>query len=307
MPGYLTMIPNGRNASHTFWANTEVLNSVGLQPARTYAELKNQVPILKARDLDTVFLAAKDEWVIQSCLFSMIAGRFCGTGWEKRILNGQAKFTDPDFVAALNFLKTMFDDGVLNRNILGIDYSEGPGWFSAGRAAYMVDGNWIVGSFTTDPDTGQALLSPAKQRNIKIGVFPDIAGTKFNDSSSTSLGAGYGMRDSLASGSAREAAAWQLVKWIGSKEVIGRVVESGGVSSPSRNDINMSALPFEPLQIAMNSIQHANATEIIDAAFIGDIAQQCNVGMAEIGMGTKTPQQVAADIQRVFDAWKARR
>jgi raffinose/stachyose/melibiose transport system substrate-binding protein len=305
--GYVAMIPNGVTATHTFWSNTEVLSAAGLQPAKTYAELVAQVSVLRARGYGTILMGAKDEWVIQSCFFSMLAGRFCGEGWDQRIFSGQAKFTDADFVAALTFMKRMFDDGVLNPDVLGIDYSESPGLFASNRYAYMIDGDWRVSAFTTDKDTGQALLPPARQNNITIGVFPDIDGVKFNNSNSTILATGWAMSAAIPVGSAREDAAWRLVKWLSGREVMARTVASGGVPSPARTDLNIASMPLEPLQIAYGNLSWGASTIVIDGPFGGIIETECNVGLAELGMGLKTPVQVAQDLQRAFDAYMARR
>ena len=236
----------------------------------------------------------------------MVAGRFCGVGWDERIFGGTAKFTDPDFVAGINFIKIMFDDGVLNRNILGIDYSEVPGLFASNKYAYMIEGSWRVGPFITDPDTKQALISPERQKNIKIALFPDIDGVKINQSNSTILGSGYGMSSANPAGSAKEDAAWRLVKWLTGKECQSRWLEHGLFSSPSRSDINLATMPFEPLQLEMMGLKWTYDTIVIDGPFGGIIEDECNVGMAEIGMGVKTPQQVGQDLQRAYDAWKAR-
>ena len=71
--GYLAMIPMAITSTHAFYINMEVLNACGLAPAKTYEELKAQVPILRARGYDTVIMPNKDTWVMQSCLFSMLA------------------------------------------------------------------------------------------------------------------------------------------------------------------------------------------------------------------------------------------
>lgn len=182
--GYMGILPSGVTASHTFYANLEVLKDAGLEPAKTYSELVAQVPVLAEKGYDTVLMPNQDTWVMQSCLFSMIAGRFCGEGWEQKILNGEAKFTDPDFVAALNFVKKLYDDKVINPSTLAVGYGEGPGLFATNTAAYYVDGDWRMGAFITDASTGEALITPERQENFLITVFPeiDVEGVKFNKS-----------------------------------------------------------------------------------------------------------------------------
>jgi len=303
--GYLAMLPNGMTATNAFFVNLEVLRDCGLQPAKTYSELKAQVPVLKAKGYDTIAMANEDTWVMQSCLFSLIAGRFCGEGWEQKILNGQAKFTDPDFVAALDFIKTLYDDGVISKSTLTTGYGDVIGQFATNKAGYYIDGDWRVGAFITDQSTGQALISPARQRNIQITVFPEIEKAKINRSNSVILGVGWAMSAAIPSGSPKEEAAWKLVKWLAGKEVLTWRVKTGGVPTPSRTDIDFASLNLEPMQVAIANLgkEYDKATVVIDGAFAGPVYEPINDGLQAIGMGRQTPQQVAAIAQAAFDAW----
>jgi len=306
--GYMAMIAQGITTTHAFFINTEVLDACGLQPAKTYAELKAQVPVLRAKGYETVMIPAQSDWVMQSCLFSMVAGRFGGADWHEKIHNGQAKFTDPEFVNALDFIRLLYADGVIQRAAVGVDYGEGPGMFANNKGAYYIDGDWRVGAFLTDADTGQALISPAKQNNIKISVFPEIPGAKINSSSSVILGVGYAMSAAIPAGSPKEEAAWELVKWMVGKEVSELRTERGGTPTPSRTDLNFAAMNLEPMQKAIGNLgnEFTIATAVIDGVFPSEVYLPINTGLIEIAMGTRTPQQVAADVQRAFDTWKGR-
>jgi len=303
--GYMAMIPQGITTTHAYFINMEVLNDAGLQPAKNYAELKAQVPVLRAKGYETVLIPAQSDWVMQSCLFSMIAGRFGGADWHERILKGQAKFTDPFFVSALDFVRQLYADGVIQRSAVGVDYGEGPGMFANNRGAYYIDGDWRVGAFITDSSTGQALISPSRQNNIKITVFPDIPGARINAASSVICGVGYAMSAAIPSGSAKEAAAWELVKYMTGKEVSELRTEHGGTPTPSRTDLNFSAMNLEPMQKAVANLgnEFSTATVVIDGVFASEVYLPINTGLIEIAMGTRTPQQVADDVQRAFDTW----
>ena len=305
--GYMAMIPQGITASHAFYVNLDVLKDCGLSPAKTYAELKAQVPVLKAKGYETVIMPNKDTWVMQSCLFSAIAGRFGGADWDQKILSGQTKFTGADFVGALEFIKALYTDGVLAPSSLGMDYGDGPGLFATGKGAYYIDGDWRAGSFITDPDTGQALISPDKQKNFIVTVFPDIEGAKLNKSTSTILGTGWAMSAAIPAGSAKEDAAWRLIKWLTGPEVQARMFEHGGLPAPSRTDINFGVIPVEPITLAVANMgkEYTTGTCVIDGVFHSDVFNPLNDGLQEIGLGTKTPAQVAADVQRAYDAAKA--
>jgi raffinose/stachyose/melibiose transport system substrate-binding protein len=306
--GYLAMLPLTMTSSHAFYVNLEVLNAAGLQPAKTYAELKAQVPVLRALGKETVIMDNQSDWVMQSCLFSMAAGRFGGAGWEKKIANGQAKFTDQDFVAALTFIKTLYDDGVLQQSSLSAAYGDGLGRFANGEGAYLVDGDWRIGALITDQTTKQAIIPPARQGNFIMTVFPDIEGARLNKSTSGTLGTGYGISAAVPAGSAKEAAAWKLIKWILSTEIQTFQLETGAFTTPSNTQVDVSRLNLEPLQrqAANFSSQYTTITAVIDDAFDAGVASVCNIGLQELGLGSKTPQQVAQEIQRAYDDWKSK-
>ncbi|MDR0639446.1 MAG: extracellular solute-binding protein [Spirochaetaceae bacterium] len=305
--GYVAILPRAVTSSHAFYVNTEVLAAAGLTPAQTYAELKAQVPVLRAKGIDTVLMANQESWVMQSCLFSLVAGRFGGEGWEKAILSGSAKFTDPAFVDALAFIKTMYDDGALSKATLSTDYGSVVGQFGTGKGAYLIDGDWRVGAFITDTSTGQAVIPPVLQEKILITVFPDIPNAKLNKSTSGILGTGWGINADIPAGSDREKAAWELVKWLSGKEIQTWLLETGGIATPTVTSIDVGSLALEPMQKTITNLasQYTTMTAVIDGVFHSDVFNPLNDGLQELGLGSKTPQQVAADVQKAFDAWQA--
>jgi raffinose/stachyose/melibiose transport system substrate-binding protein len=299
--GYMAMFPQGITTTHSFFINMEVLNEVGLQPARTYAELVAQVPILRAAGYETVLIPAESTWVMQSCLFSMVIARFCGADWHERILGGRARFTDSDFVSAFDFIRQLYADGVISRAAVGVGYGDGPGMFAGNQGAYYIDGDWRVGDL-------RLLINPARQQNIRVGVFPDIPGARLNSSSSVVLGVGYAMAASIPAGSQKEHYAWELVKWLLGREVSTSRTASGGTPTPSRNDLDFAAMNLEPMQIAVGNLgsQFNTATPVIDAVLASEVFEPINDGLIELALGRRTAMQVAGDVQNAFDRWNSR-
>jgi raffinose/stachyose/melibiose transport system substrate-binding protein len=210
-------------------------------------------------------------------------------------------------MATLNFVKTLYDDGVLSKETITTDYGSVVGQFATGRGAYLIDGDWRIEAFITDPSTKQAMISPEAQKDIVIYVVPDIAGAKLNKSSSTVLGTGWGISASVETGSEKEEAAWALVKWLSGKEIQTWLLGNGGISTPTRTDIGeLSGL--EPMQVAGINLgtQYTSSTAVVDGVFDGEVYTPLNEGLQAIGMGTQTPAQVAEATQKAFDAWKAK-
>jgi len=302
--GYLAELPNGVTATHVFYVNTAVLDKLGLKPAATYEELKAQAPKLKAAGLEVVLMANKDDWVMQSCLFSTIVGRIAGNDFIDAVKAGNAKFTDKPFVDALTFVQTLYADGVLSKTSLQTGYGEVPGLFASGKAAYYIDGDWRAGAFLTDPATQTALIAPEDQKKVLFTVFPTMPG-ELSGAPGTSIvvGTGFGISSSIEAGSAKEKAAVEVVKALQSQEVQLIRLESGA-SFPSRTDVKSDKL--EPLSVARGEFYaKTTGSYVLDGVLDPKVFTPLNIGLQEIGLGKAKPEDVAAKVQKAFDEWKA--
>lgn len=301
--GYLGMLPMGITSSHTLYVNKGLLDELGLEVPTTYDELVAMVPKLRAAGKDVILMGAQDDWVIQSTLFSMLVGRLLGNDYLDQLRAGTAKFTDQPFVDALRFYKRLYDDGVLDIANLQTSYGEVNGLFAAGRAPFLIDGDWKVGNFLTDPTTGQALIPPEEQHNFIMTVFPAIPGEVVSNSTSMVTGTGFGMSAAIPDGSAKEEAAWRLIKWLTSPEVQKIRLETGG-AIPSRIGITSDRLePLAQQQAVFSS--RFEGTYVLDDIFPSQVYTPLNIGLQEIPLGLATPEQVAANVQRAFDNWRA--
>ncbi|BAS26268.1 ABC transporter substrate-binding protein [Limnochorda pilosa] len=301
--GYLAMIPFGLSSSHVMYVNTALLDSLGLQVPRTYEELKAMVPTLRAAGKEVILMGAQDDWVVQSTLFSMIVGRLVGDEGMDAILAGKARFTDEPFVKALEFYASLFEDGVLSRRIFQTGYNEVNPLFAQGKAPFLIDGDWKVRNFLTDPSTDEALIPPAEQKHIRMTIFPAIPGEVTHNSTSMVQGDGYGINAKIPTGSRKEEAAWRLVQWLTSTEAQ-RVRMETGSAFPSRKGVTSDRL--EPLAQERSQFYGGlTGTYVLDNVLDPKVYVPINVGLQEIGLGISSPRQVAESVQKAFDAWKA--
>jgi len=303
--GYLGELPIGLTATHVLYVNTQVLEELGLSIPETYEDLKAMVPTLRAAGKDVILMGAKDDWVIQSTLFSMIVGRLVGDEMMDEIIAGRAKFTDEPFVNALRFYASLFEDGVLSRRIFQTAYNEVDPLFAAGQAPFLIDGDWKVGNFLTDPTTGEALIPPEEQKHIVMTVFPAIPGERVHNTTSSVPAAGFGINAAIPAGSRKEEAAWRLVEWLTSEEVQRIRLETGS-AFPSRKGVTSDRL--EPLaQERATFYGRFSGTYVLDDVLDSQVYGPLNVGLQEIGLGLATPEEVAASVQRALEAWRASR
>lgn len=301
--GYLAMLPVGLTSTHVLFVNTKMLADLGLAVPGTYEELVAMVPTLRAAGKEVILMGAEDDWVVQSTLFSMIAGRLAGNEFFDDVLAGEAKFTDAPFVDSLRFYRRLFDDGVLSVTNLLTPYGEVKPLFASGRAPFLIDGDWATGEFLTDPSTGEALIPPAEQHHYALTVFPAIPG-EINAKTTSSLPAtGFGINAAIPAGTAKEQAAWTLVQWLTSAEAQKVRLETGA-AFPSRKGVTSDRL--EPLAQARALFYGKyGGTYVLDDIFPAEVFGPINVGLQEIGLGFSTPEEVAATAQRALEAWRA--
>ncbi len=301
--GIIGELPETVTNTHVLYVNTALLAKLGLQEPKTYADMVAMVPVAKKAGVEVLIMAAKDDWVFQSCLFSMVSGRLAGDKFIDDVLAGKAKFTDKPFVDALNFMQSLVKDGVMNKNVLQIAYGEGPALFAAGKSLFYIDGDWRCGDFITDKTTNIGLLTPEAQKTIKLAVMPAIPGEIVADSTAVVVGTGYGMNVELPAGSAKEAAAWKLIEYMVSPDVAKQRMEAGAFARASY--IGVTSDKLEPLMVANAAFAPSVGTYVLDAVLDAKVFGIINIGLQEIVLGSKTPVQVAQETQKAFEAWNA--
>jgi len=303
---FLAELPQSVTYTTVMYSNTKLLKDNGLAEPKAYSDLKAMVPKLRAKGVQTVLMANKDTWVMQSCLFSTITGRLLGDAWIDSVKAGRANFSDKAFVDALGFVDTMYKDGVISRDTIQLAYGEGPALFAENKSAFLVDGDWRQGAFLTDSSTGVALIDPQRQKNdFSFLNFPAIPGEKNPGIVSAIVGVGFGISSSVPAGSAKEEAAVRWMKYYYSPEVQKIKLETGAYI-PSRKGITSDKVePFtQKMPLYYASIN--KTCYVLDGVLDVDVYTPLNNGLQEMGLGSKNPTQVAADVQKAIEAWRAK-
>jgi raffinose/stachyose/melibiose transport system substrate-binding protein len=296
----LAELPQSFTYTTTVYANVGLLKGLGLAVPTTYDQLKALVPKLKAKGIQTLLLPDGDKWPAQSCLFSTISGRLVGDQFIDDVKAGKAKFTDAGFVKALDFYAQLYKDGIIDKSNVNLAYGEGPGLFAAGKAAFIVDGDWRVGAYLTDKATGKALIDPAKQASdFELVNFPAIPGEINAQSVSAIAGVGLGINKDLTG--AKLEAAKKLLEFYYSKEFQTAKWETGAFV-PSRQDVTSDKL--EPLMVKLPAYYKTipKTTYVLDGALDPTVFNPLNDGLQAIGLGAKKAADVAADMQKAQDA-----
>ena len=305
--GYLGELPNGLTATSMMFVNEKVLRENGLEIPKTYDDLKAMVPVLNAKGIEVITMDCQDGWVMQSCLFSLITGRFGGADWADKLAAGEWDFEDDWFKKALTVVDNLYKDGIINRNTLSISYGSGRGDFAAGKSAFYIDGDWACGSFQLDQSTGKALFSAEQQANdVSLMNFPALDGEIVHESNSAVVGTGWAISADIAP--EKLEAAWTLVKYL-EGEYVQTWRLTTGAAFPSLTSIDVAKVceenNLEPL-VSKRSDWYGRiqvATPVIDGVLDPAVYEVINQVLAEIGLGKTTVAEAAKTVNAAWHAY----
>lgn len=301
---YMAMLPQAYTYTSVMYVNKKLLADNGFEPPKTYDDLKKMVPKLKAKGIAVMMIPNKDAWPMQSCMFSTVAGRMAGDKFFDDVVAGNAKFTDKPFVDSLAVIAGFYKDGIIARSENQVGYSEGPGVFASGKAAIYLDGDWRTGAYITDKASGKALIDPAKQ-DSDFALMPLVAlpGEANPGVLSAVAGCGWAVNGAIPTGSDKEKAAVRLMKYLYSPEV--QAIRFGtGAYVPTRQGVKANVEPLVA-KVPTFYAENSKTCYVVDGVLDPSVYNVINNGLIAIGLGTSTPDKVATETQKAFDAWKA--
>ncbi|MET8943150.1 extracellular solute-binding protein [Streptomyces sp. NPDC004542] len=151
---------NGSFLTPALHYNKKAFAKAGIErPPATFDELVADAEKLKAAGI-TPFLvqSGSDLWSAGYLLQGIVTADVYGKSpdWLSERKAGKVKFSDPDFVAAVEKFVALRDKGLINKDALSINYAQSTTKWKAGEAAM-----WPMGSWAT-----------ATKTSFDVGVFP---------------------------------------------------------------------------------------------------------------------------------------
>ncbi|MCX7656018.1 MAG: extracellular solute-binding protein [Treponemataceae bacterium] len=291
--GEIYEIPLGTsNITTVLYMNEELVKSLGFSEPKTYEDLVAMVPKAKAAGLDVITIDGADGWAWGSCLMSAIIARLSGdANWVSKAVAGQYKFTDQAFVDSLKLLQRMVKDGVISSKSVLVDYGANISNFSNKKALFMIQGQWAAGS-----------IDPAVAEKTKMLAWPKLPGEKpaMAGSVAAAIQVGYGLTQAGAKDPAVRDAALKFLKYFYSYEETTQRLRDGAIVAPILKNYKVPADLPSIVKQKVTLAQNAKNTDVIDAYLSGAPNDALNSGMQKIVAGTATPEQVAAEVEKLL-------
>ncbi|MGL4987359.1 MAG: ABC transporter substrate-binding protein [Treponemataceae bacterium] len=286
--GEVYLVPLGTtNATTVMFTNTKLLQELGFSQPETYEDIVAMVPAAKAAGVEIISTHGADGWLWGSCVMSSILARVTGDpNWIQKAVSGEKKFTDPDFVQALEVLTTMVNDGVMDQKVVLYDDGTAKSNFNSGKVLFHIGGQWEAGGF-----------SPDIQKIMYLSAFPVMPNEKgAHKSVAGAMTTGYGLTKSGAQDENVRDAAMKFINYFNSEaEVIQRWRDGAIVAPVLKNYTIPSDMPAAAT--AKAGISTAPTSDVIDAFLSGSANDELNAGMQKIVAGQATALEIAEKVE----------
>ena len=186
------------------------------------------------------------------------------------------KINSPETIKVLNFYKTLVDNGYLPKDVVQNDANANGSLFVSGRVAMVVDGPWRISAIRNgNPDLNFAVAPIPDGGN---GVVTALGGHNFAVTNGNNV-------DN----------AWEFVKFMNRPDIMAKYSEAENYI-PSRRDVCESTEYFQQDPIRIFAENEANARQLPTKNY-SKLSEQINLMWQSVVLGTKTPEQAAADAE----------
>lgn len=281
-------IPTKQNFVDIIYYNKEMFAQVGYdQFPETYDQFIDAVTKLKAAGITPISLGNKEQWPLQSSYISIIGDRFTGSDFLPAVLEGKAKFTDPEFVKALGVIDELSKLDAFNTDANNMDSVQGQDYFIQGKAAMHIS------SATVD---GRVRINNEEGDKFGIALFPSVEGGKGDPKKSAGV-LQYGIAIKSGLDEKKKQAAEEFLKFFVNEDLYKELIRNG-VVVPAKVEIPEDASPYLKEMLALTG----NGTSpVFDSLIPTQVVDVLQNGLQALMMDHTTPEKLAADVQEALD------
>jgi raffinose/stachyose/melibiose transport system substrate-binding protein len=281
-------IPGNKVFTSVIYYDKDMLAKAGYdQFPESYEDLKDLIKSLNDSGVNPIALGNKAKWPLQSCYISTIADRVTGSDFLEKALNGEKKFTDPDFIQALSVIEDFKEIEAFNSDANSIDDNQASNYFLQGKSAMFVNGTWALGGL---------IKSAPEGKNIGIAKFPSIEGGKGEPSNISGV-TGWGIALNSELSDEKKEAATTFFEFLYHEDTYENLM-SVGTLIPANIEV-----PEKTESLFKETVELTNGgiAPVYDAVLPSELTDILNNGLQAISIGESTPEKVAKEMQSVLD------
>lgn len=156
--------------------NKAVMEQNNITPPTSLDELAAAAKSLKDAGITPFSFGARSGWWLNQVVGEVMTAGMLTDETAAKLINGEACFTDDEYVSTLAQVSAWSEQGLLNENPMADDYGAMRTSVALGEAAMMIDGAWSSGPaspmFEIDPELELGFM-PLPGANSKVYAFGD--------------------------------------------------------------------------------------------------------------------------------------
>lgn len=284
-------VPTKQTFVDIIYYNKEMFAGVGYdQFPATYDEFIDAVKKLKEAGITPISLGNKEKWPLQSSFLSIIGDRYVGSDFLQKILNKEAKFTDPEYVKAIAVIDELAKLGAFNTDANNMDSVQGQDYFIQGKAAMHISSSTVDGRIRINNEEGD---------KFGIALFPSVPGGSGDPVKSAGV-VQYGISIKKGLSDEKKAAAEEFLKFFVNEDLYKDLI-SKGVVVPANVEIPEDASPYLKEMLELTNKGTAPVFDSVIPTQVTDVMQN---GLQALTIGRGTPEELAQEVQEAFDNMK---
>lgn len=153
------------------WYNKQIFAEQGIEEPQTFDDLVAAADTLDAAGIQPFSASGEQGWPITRLISSYLF-RDLGPDALQKVADGDAKLTDPEYVAAAQAIAGLGTKGYFGQGVGSIDMATSENQFLNGSAAMFYMGSWFLSS-ANDPEVNRI-----GAENVGFMPFPGVEGGK---------------------------------------------------------------------------------------------------------------------------------
>lgn len=270
--------------------NKKLFRKAGLDPNRppaTWNEFIDAIQRLRGVGILGLVSGWSEIWMID-CFASNYAFNIMG---EKKVLatiKGEVPYTDPDWIKVFDLFREMYEKNVLATGVITMVNKTAEQLFSNEKCAFAFNGSWCVNVYkgmNPDLDYG-AMLPPQVSDKNPMMVWGGAASSFLVNNRSAS-----------------KEQAVEFLKWLTSLEQ--QIYLAEATNNLPANQNALKGIPPILAQFA-DAMEYTTHPNIWGVSEFPAVIETLDKGLQSIILGEKTPQQLAALVQKIKEREMAR-
>lgn len=283
--GGFTFLPFQYNIEG-MWYNTQIFEENGWEVPTTWDELTAIAGEAKAAGLVPFSASGEQGWPITRLLSTYIF-RDLGPDAMQKVADGEAKLTDPEYVAAAAAIADLGAQGYFGDNVTSLDIDGSYNLFLTGQAPMIYMGSWILGNINSDANQVGA-------ENMSFFPFPAVEG---GAGSIDQYPSNVGLPATFSEASYSE----DVAGWLGC------IAENYGNEALSQGQISgfvadqEADLPAVSQKVADTIAESTDSVLWFEALFPAKASQISSTSAALLVTGQLTPEDFMSTVQDAID------